>query len=163
MPLGAKTEIVAAADVEKAVGARISQLRKARRMTQTELGEALATYGAESLAQPLIYRVESGKRPLRVNELAAFAAALGVTMVDLLPGGPSDQPDRQAALQATMEAAQTLARADGDAQDAQRRVDEAQRQLDQATQELRAATRRRTDAAVAYELASMRWNAGGGR
>lgn len=125
-------------------------------MSQTELGDALAAYGYE-LAQPLIYRVEAGRRALRLNEAAAFAAVLGVTLADLI--GADDDPGRQAALNATIETAQQASEAIAAAEEAQYAVDEAQRQLDQATQTLRAAVRRRTDAVVAYELAAMRYNA----
>ncbi len=147
-------------DLEAQVGARIKQLRTARGMSQTVLGEALGAYGTDPMAQPLVFRVEQGRRPLRLNEVAAFAAALGVTLTDLLPGGAGGRPDRQAALDATIETAQALAEATEAAREAQRRVDALQDQLDQAAQELRAAVRRRADAAVAYEVASMRWNAG---
>ena len=128
-------------------------------MSQQQLGEALAAYG-HGMRHELVYRVEAGsdRRPLRLNEAAAFAAALGVDLLDLLPSS-GDPSARQAALTATIETAQQLAQAVAEAEEAQQRVEEAQRQLDQAVQELRAATRRRTDATVAYELASARYNA----
>ena len=128
-------------------------------MSQQQLGEALAAYG-HGMRHELVYRVEAGsdRRPLRLNEAAAFAAALGVDLLDLLPNS-GDRSARQVALTATIETAQQLAQAVAEAEEAQQRVEEAQRQLDQAVQELRAATRRRTDATVAYELASARSNA----
>jgi transcriptional regulator with XRE-family HTH domain len=173
-----KLEAPAALDLESEVGARIRALRKARGMSQQQLGEALAAYG-HGMRHELVYRVEAGsdRRPLRLNEAAAFAAALGVTLADLIGGGGGDQAARQAALTATIETSQQLAEAieaaekaqqryteaRQRAQKAQRQAEEAQQQAEEAARELGAATRRRSDALVAYELASMRWNAGRGR
>nr|ANY57916.1 XRE transcriptional regulator [uncultured bacterium] len=142
-------------DLETQVGARIAHLRTAHGWSQAQLGERLAEHGLP-LPQPLVYRVEKGRRPLRVNEAQAFARTFGVDLTDLL-GGP-ERADRESALLATIDAAQQCAEAVEAAQQAQQRYDEAQQALDRATRELREANRRRTDALVAFELASVRYN-----
>jgi chromosome segregation ATPase len=134
-------------------------------MSQQQLGEALAAYG-HGMRHELVYRVEVGgnRRPLRLNEAAAFAAALGVDLLALLPSA-DDQSARQVALTATIETSRQLAEAIEAAEEAQRRYDEAQQRLEEAQQqaaeaqrELLAANRRRSSALVAAEVAGMRYN-----
>src|SRR3954451_3405988 len=94
--------------IDLAVGKRIKELREAQRMSQSALGEALAAFG-HPLVQPVIARIEAGRRPLRLAEAVALAAVLGASVADLVPGGAGDQPDRQAALTAVIETSQQLA------------------------------------------------------
>jgi transcriptional regulator with XRE-family HTH domain len=150
--------------IDVAVGRRIKALRDARKMSQEALGEALAAYG-HPLVQPVIARIEAGKRPLRLAEAVALAAVLGVSVTDLVPGGAGDQPARQAALTAVIETSREFSEAVAAAEEAQRRYDEAQQRLDdvqrqaeEAQRELLAANRRRRDALVAAEVAGMRYN-----
>jgi transcriptional regulator with XRE-family HTH domain len=59
-------------------GKRIKELREQAFMTQEELGEVLGiTHSAVSL-------IEAGKRGLNVKTADKIAAALGVTLMDLL-------------------------------------------------------------------------------
>jgi Zn-dependent peptidase ImmA (M78 family)/DNA-binding XRE family transcriptional regulator len=60
------------------VGARIAELRAARGMTGTELGEVLG------LTKSQVSKIENGTRKLEVGELAVVAEALGVTLAEVL-------------------------------------------------------------------------------
>jgi transcriptional regulator with XRE-family HTH domain len=139
-------------DLEAATGRRIRELRVARDMSQAGLGEALAPYGYE-FSQPLVHRVEVGRRPLRINEAAGFAAVLGVPLIDLL--GARD-PDFGGRVNDSVITAQRSAEAIAAAERAQQAVEEAQRHLDKATEDLRTALRKRTEAVVAHRVATMR-------
>ena len=133
--------------LEAEVGERIRALRTARGMSQAALGEALAAYGY-GMPQPLVWRVETGRRPLRLGEVAAFAAALGVELAELVDGLSADD--------ARAEAERRLAEAVTEAEHAAEAVEEARRQLDAATARLREANQRRTSAVVTYQRATAR-------
>lgn len=70
---------------ESGIGARIAEARAALRMTGTRLGELVG------LRKDQISKIESGRRRVDVSELPRFAAALDVTMRQLL-----GQPERPA-------------------------------------------------------------------
>src|ERR1035437_664589 len=72
-------------DVEAAIGQRVRVHREKRGWSQAHLGKLLADFGAP-MNQPMIYKLEHGSRPLRVNEVQALAFAFDVTMDDLLTG-----------------------------------------------------------------------------
>ena len=65
--------------VSKAVGQQIAETRRARRLTQAELGERMETSGA------YIAKVETGRANLTLGQLAAFADALGAGLDVQLP------------------------------------------------------------------------------
>lgn len=65
-------------DLRGRVGARLKQLRRARRLTQEELAERAG------LSYKFVGQVERGKGNPTLTTLAALADALGVRMVDLL-------------------------------------------------------------------------------
>lgn len=70
------------------IGARLRVLRRWRGMTQAQLG------GLAGMAPTLISMIENGQRPLdRRSQIAAVAAALGVSETDLV-GGPHLSADR---------------------------------------------------------------------
>ncbi len=70
-------------EFEASVGRAIRTLRQARGWSQADLAAGVQDRGFP-LQQTQVARVENGSRPLRVNEAAAFAAVLGVDLVDLL-------------------------------------------------------------------------------
>ena len=72
-------------DVEAAIGQRVRVHREKRGWSQAHLGKLLADFGAP-MNQPMVYKLEHGSRPLRVNEVQALAFAFDVTMDDLLTG-----------------------------------------------------------------------------
>jgi transcriptional regulator with XRE-family HTH domain len=72
-------------DVEAAIGQRVRAHREKRGWSQAHLGKLLADFGAP-MNQPMVYKLEYGSRPLRVNEVQALALAFDVTMDDLLTG-----------------------------------------------------------------------------
>jgi transcriptional regulator with XRE-family HTH domain len=61
--------------VSKAVGQEIAKTRRARGLTQAELGERLDTSGA------YVAKVETGRANLTLGQLAAFADALSAGLV----------------------------------------------------------------------------------
>ncbi len=73
------------------IGARLRALRRWRGMTQAQLG------GLSGIAPTLISMIENGQRPLdRRSQIAAVAAALGISETDLT-GGPHLSADHQQA------------------------------------------------------------------
>lgn len=65
--------------LSKAVGQEIAQTRRARGLTQSELGERLQTSGA------YVAKVETGRANLTLGQLAAFADALSAGLDIRLP------------------------------------------------------------------------------
>ena len=66
------------------IGERIKQARKAKGLTQKQLGDL------SNSSEGTVRQYEIGKRQPRLEQLQAIAAALGVPTVDLL--GPYDGP-----------------------------------------------------------------------
>lgn len=65
-------------DFSRAMGRRITQLRRERRMSQAELGRVLG------LTQQTIFNIEIGECRLRLDRIAVLARALGVSADELL-------------------------------------------------------------------------------
>lgn len=65
------------------MGARIRAAREARRLSQHELAARLTRIGLR-LNQGQVGKTESGQRPIRVDEVWAFAHALETTAAELL-------------------------------------------------------------------------------
>lgn len=72
-------------DLRGQVGARLKQLRQARRLTQEALAERAG------LSYKFIGEVERGRGNPTLTTLAALANALGVSLIDLL-GVEADRP-----------------------------------------------------------------------
>jgi transcriptional regulator with XRE-family HTH domain len=68
---------------ETLLAERLRALREAADITQGELAERMTRLGF-SMHQTAVAKVERGQRPVRLNEVAAFAAALRVPVTDLL-------------------------------------------------------------------------------
>lgn len=81
------TEVQAAYDAR--VGRNILTLRLARGLTQGRLAELLEHHGV-TLSQPVLVKVEQGRRPLRLREAHALAAVLGVRVDEVVA---EKQPD----------------------------------------------------------------------
>lgn len=70
-------------DPEALAGKELHQLRKAHGWSQEEAAKRMKAYGY-SWNQTMISKIESGSRPLRVNELADFADLYGVPVARLI-------------------------------------------------------------------------------
>src|SRR5438128_1525083 len=68
---------------ETLLAGRLRALREAAEMTQGQLAERMTQLGF-SMHQTAVAKIEGGQRPVRLNEVAAFAAALRVPVTDLL-------------------------------------------------------------------------------
>lgn len=62
------------------IGTIIKQRREAKRWTQTELAEKSGI-----VTQAMICRIEKGEDNAKIDTLRGIAAALGCSVVDLLP------------------------------------------------------------------------------
>lgn len=71
----------------KAFGLRIATLRKARSLTQTQLGEAIG------VSQQQVVSFEKGRRKVPVSALPKLSEALGVTVEELI--GIESQPSKR--------------------------------------------------------------------
>lgn len=68
-------------DHEAVIGARLAELRAERGISQQQLVERMKALGDRyaTWRQSTVYKIEHGKRPLRVNEVFDIADVLGVT------------------------------------------------------------------------------------
>ena len=57
---------------------RLRQIRKERGLTQTQLGEVIGN------SAPTIYRLETGREPIRLSDLRTLAAFFGVSVAVLI-------------------------------------------------------------------------------
>ncbi|MEO3803464.1 helix-turn-helix domain-containing protein [Nonomuraea sp. B1E8] len=82
--------------VEEAIGSQIAHLRAERRMSLTELGEALGRYLDRPWSRQAVHQAERGQRAFTAAELTALALALDTSVPALfraeddrieLPGG----------------------------------------------------------------------------
>lgn len=64
---------------DEQIGALLREKRRAKNMTQPELGEALG------VTEQMVQKYETGQSPLTVVRLVAAAAALRCRTVDLIP------------------------------------------------------------------------------
>ena len=69
--------------VSDAVSTRILKERRARRWSRQGLSDAIADAGYD-LPYMTIYKIEAANRPVRVDEAVAIAAALDLSISDLL-------------------------------------------------------------------------------
>ena len=71
------------------IGSLIKQRREAKRWTQTELAEKSGI-----VTQAMISRIEKGEDNAKIDTLRGIAAALGCSVVDLLPESDKKKPSR---------------------------------------------------------------------
>lgn len=86
------------ATAEQTVGRQMKFFRAARGISQAELARRLTALGIK-LDDSAITRTERGTRPIRVNELAAIAAVLDVSVPSLLQETPMPEVAFQIARQ----------------------------------------------------------------
>jgi transcriptional regulator with XRE-family HTH domain len=94
-----------AEEPEARAGQLIRELRLARGLSQVDLAQRLAERGL-SWHQTTVAKTERADRPLRVNELAALAKVLGVSVGDLLNPQRIDLPQEAALAQQYLAAAE---------------------------------------------------------
>jgi transcriptional regulator with XRE-family HTH domain len=76
---------------EEIAGRRLALFRQERGWSQSEVARRMEAYGY-NWHQTTVGRVESGKRPLRLNEAVHVAAMFGVSPIQLIV--PNVTPDR---------------------------------------------------------------------
>lgn len=109
-------------DPEVQAGRALRRLRTARGWSQEEVGRRMKAYGYE-FHQTMIAKIEAAQRPLRVRELADFAALYGMEVHELIypPAGSLKEVSREiAALTDHLQAA------DRDVQASRQKLDKAQ-------------------------------------
>lgn len=105
------TEIGHRLDPEVQAGRALRRLRLARDWSQEDVADRMTAYGYD-FHQTMIAKIESAQRPLRVRELADFAALYGVVVQDLIypPAASLTETDREMAeLAASRDAAEVRA------------------------------------------------------
>lgn len=78
---------------ESIFGAQVRGAREARNWTQEQLRKALLTASGIDLSPTAMTRLEQGKRPIRLNEVAALAEVLDISLDRY--SGPAAQVSRQ--------------------------------------------------------------------
>jgi transcriptional regulator with XRE-family HTH domain len=76
---------------EALIGQQLRRIRNGRGWTQQDVADRMRPYG-HNWIKSTVNRIETGKRPLRVNELDDLAAMLGVQMALLLAPLPNGVP-----------------------------------------------------------------------
>jgi transcriptional regulator with XRE-family HTH domain len=82
-------------DPESWVGLRFRELRKERGWSQDDLARRMEELGWP-MHQTTVAKLEAGKRPIRLNEVAHLAMLYGLKLSDFLAGGPAEQPSCRA-------------------------------------------------------------------
>jgi transcriptional regulator with XRE-family HTH domain len=149
MPVGNQQEPTTRLDIERAVGARVREMRRARGISQAQLGQAMGTLGYP-MEQPTVYKLENGTRPLRLNEVAALAAVFEVDVMDLL-SADFDEEERRKALHELLDSNQRRGRLEEALDEAKDRLTAAQQEVDRLRVQLH-------DETAAYTKASIRFN-----
>jgi transcriptional regulator with XRE-family HTH domain len=75
--------IVNQEELQIGLGQRVVSYRKARGMTQDDLGEAA------SMSRNALSDIELGKSDLRISTVRRLAVVLGVTVAELMPDYPT--------------------------------------------------------------------------
>lgn len=85
-------------DPEVQAGRALRGLRTARGWSQEEVGRRMKAYGYD-FHQTMIAKIEAAQRPLRVRELADFAALYGMEVHELIypPAGSLKEVNREIA------------------------------------------------------------------
>jgi transcriptional regulator with XRE-family HTH domain len=128
---------------EQDVGERVRRLRLERGWSQAELAARVSS-ALPNWAQTTVAKTEAASRPIRVNEAAALAAALGVPLHELLA-----VPDDLVALQSRAEVERLL----HENASLQARHRELQREWDRVEHEMGVVDQRLEEVAAAYEAA----------
>jgi transcriptional regulator with XRE-family HTH domain len=83
-------------DPEAQAGRALRRLRTARGWSQEEVARRMKAYGYD-FHQTMIAKIEAAQRPIRVRELADFAALYGVEVHELIypPAGSLQEADKE--------------------------------------------------------------------
>ncbi len=86
-------------DPEVQAGRALRRLRLSQGWSQEEVARRMQAYGGYDFHQTTIAKIEAAQRPLRVRELADFAALYGVEVHELIypPNGSLAEIDREIA------------------------------------------------------------------
>jgi transcriptional regulator with XRE-family HTH domain len=100
------------ADGEKRAGIQLRELRKARGWPLREVARRMESYGYH-WHQTVVAKIETGQRPLRLNEALDLAALFGVSVTDLLvpPMGRDEARAEAEALQVALKDAEEKSKA----------------------------------------------------
>lgn len=82
-----------AIDVQRAFAQRMQQLREADAMTQTDLANAARAQGLP-FYQQTIQRIETGQRPVRLDEAYIIAAVFQIDLHDMVNGASVVRSER---------------------------------------------------------------------
>ncbi|MGK5531615.1 helix-turn-helix domain-containing protein [Streptomyces sp. URMC 129] len=74
--------------VEEAIGSQIARLRESRRMSLSQLGEALGRYLERPWSRQAVHQAERGRRSFTAAELAAIALVLDTSVPALFLAEP---------------------------------------------------------------------------
>ncbi|WP_326600612.1 helix-turn-helix domain-containing protein [Streptomyces sp. NBC_01803] len=74
--------------VEEAIGSQIARLRESRRMSLSQLGEALGRYLERPWSRQAVHQAERGRRAFTAAELAAIALVLDTSVPALFLAEP---------------------------------------------------------------------------
>src|SRR6202046_2207497 len=82
--------------VEEAIGTQVSRLRARRRLSLTDLGEALGQYLDKPWSRQAVHQAERGQRSFTAAELTALALALDTSVPALFRADdePIEHPRR---------------------------------------------------------------------
>lgn len=78
-----ENQAISEQDAERLAGQRLRELRTARKWPLHEVASRMKPYGY-SWHQTVVAKIETGQRPLRLNEAIALARLFGVDLDDLL-------------------------------------------------------------------------------
>jgi transcriptional regulator with XRE-family HTH domain len=73
-----------AGDPERILGQRLRALREDAGLTQEQVAVRMQGAGHPAIRQNTIWKIESGRRPVRVNEAVTLAGILGIPLDGLL-------------------------------------------------------------------------------
>ena len=120
-------------DPEVQAGRALRRLRTARGWSQEEVGRRMKAYGYD-FHQTMIAKIEAAQRPLRVRELADFAALYGMEVHELIypPAGSLKEVNGEIAM-----LTDHLLVADRDVQARRQELDKAQAVAAAAEEDLR--------------------------
>jgi len=91
---------------ERVLARSLRAMREARGLTQKAVAAEMAACGFPTFRQTVVAKIEGGQRPVTVNEGAALAAILGLSLADLISGPASDDEARLAEVEAAVAGAE---------------------------------------------------------
>ena len=151
------------ADPEALAGRALRRLRLARNWSQEEVAVRMTAYGYD-FHQTTIAKIESAQRPLRVRELADFAALYGLELQELVYAPTSSLPEIDQEIvdvTARLEAARTAAAKSGNDLDSARMAMRTAESAHQASTAEVAVLEGRLSSLMADREKLLSWRSGG--